>query len=98
MSSEEHSESAGASRSHRVGVIGGDGIGPEVTTEAFKVVDAALGSGVVTCDLLPYSAEHTINTGITIPEGSCRAPFGPFGAPWGTTGARASPGEDGRAE
>ena len=69
MSSEEHSESAGTSRSHRVGVIGGDGIGPEVTTEAFKVVDAALGSGVVTCDLLPYSAEHTINTGITIPEG-----------------------------
>ncbi|MCJ7671432.1 MAG: isocitrate/isopropylmalate family dehydrogenase, partial [Acidimicrobiia bacterium] len=26
---------------HRIGIIGGDGIGPEVVAEAMKVVDAA---------------------------------------------------------
>ncbi|NDD87616.1 MAG: 3-isopropylmalate dehydrogenase, partial [Actinobacteria bacterium] len=29
------------SRAHRVAVIGGDGIGPEVVTEALKVVAAS---------------------------------------------------------
>ena len=33
--------SAKSSHAHRVAVIGGDGIGPEVTTEALKVVKAA---------------------------------------------------------
>ena len=33
--------SAKSSQAHRVAVIGGDGIGPEVTTEALKVVKAA---------------------------------------------------------
>ena len=33
--------SAKSSQAHRVAVIGGDGIGPEVTTEALKVVRAA---------------------------------------------------------
>lgn len=33
--------SSGISRAHRVAVIGGDGIGPEVITEALKVVNAA---------------------------------------------------------
>lgn len=40
----------GPSRNHRVGVIGGDGIGPEVLAEALKVIEA---SGV-DLDLVEY--------------------------------------------
>ena len=34
------SKSSSATRSHRIAVVGGDGIGPEVITEALKVLDA----------------------------------------------------------
>jgi 3-isopropylmalate dehydrogenase len=49
---------------HRVAVIPGDGIGPEVTTEAVRVL-AAVGG----CDIeeLPWSASHYLRNGVTIP-------------------------------
>lgn len=49
---------------HAVAVIAGDGIGPEVTAEAVRVL-AALGD----CELehLPWSAAHYLQTGVTIP-------------------------------
>jgi 3-isopropylmalate dehydrogenase len=48
----------------RVAVIAGDGIGPEVTAEAAKIL-AALGS--VELHPLPWSADHFLRTGETIP-------------------------------
>ncbi|MGM0576257.1 MAG: isocitrate/isopropylmalate dehydrogenase family protein [Myxococcota bacterium] len=53
----------------RIGVIGGDGIGPEVTEEAVKVLEAACGESAFAFDRLPYSADYTLDTGITLPEG-----------------------------
>ncbi len=49
---------------HRIAVIAGDGIGPEVTAEAVRVL-AAVGG----CDVepLPWSASHYLQTGVTIP-------------------------------
>ena len=50
----------------RIAVIGGDGIGPEVTAEALKVVRAVVG-GTVEVTELPWGADHYLRTGITIP-------------------------------
>jgi 3-isopropylmalate dehydrogenase len=50
----------------RVAIIPGDGIGPEVIAEALKILDAIGG-----CELLhlPWSANHYLATGETIPSG-----------------------------
>lgn len=53
----------------RIGVIGGDGIGPEVTAEAMKVLTAACGEEVFAFDLLPYGADYMLETGVTLPPG-----------------------------
>src|SRR5437588_12303257 len=52
--------------SYKVGVIAGDGIGPEVVAEALKVVDAA----GVKLDLTPYdlSGAHYLRTGEVLPD------------------------------
>jgi 3-isopropylmalate dehydrogenase len=51
---------------HRVGVIGGDGIGPEVVTEALKVVAAAgVGLDTVSYDL---GADRYRRTGEVLPD------------------------------
>jgi 3-isopropylmalate dehydrogenase len=54
----------------RVALIPGDGIGPEVTTEAVKVIRAV--SDVfgrrIDLETLPWSAEHFLATGVTIPS------------------------------
>ena len=47
-------------------MIPGDGIGPEVIAEAVKVLQAL---GGVELDHLPWSAEHYLKTGETIPPG-----------------------------
>jgi 3-isopropylmalate dehydrogenase len=49
---------------HRIAVIPGDGIGPEVTAEAVRVLDAV---GGCTFEHLPWSAAHYLETGVTIP-------------------------------
>ncbi len=55
--------------SHRVGVIAGDGIGPEVVAEARKVIDAA---GVV-LDAVDYDlgARRYLRTGEVLPDAVC---------------------------
>jgi 3-isopropylmalate dehydrogenase len=47
-----------------IAVIAGDGIGPEVTAEAVKVLRAA---GGIRFEPLPWSADHYLETGITLP-------------------------------
>ena len=49
---------------HRVAVIAGDGIGPEVTAEAERVLEAA---GGVDLHRLPWGADHYLATGETLP-------------------------------
>jgi 3-isopropylmalate dehydrogenase len=53
-------------KTHRVAVIGGDGIGPEVVAEALKAVEAA----GVTLDAAPYDlgASHYMRTGDVLPD------------------------------
>jgi 3-isopropylmalate dehydrogenase len=52
--------------SHRVAVIPGDGIGPEVTAQAVKVL-ATLGG--VEMHHLPWGADHFLAAGETVPSG-----------------------------
>ena len=49
---------------HHIGVIPGDGIGREVTAEAVRVLEAV---GGVELHHLPWSAEHFLATGQTMP-------------------------------
>jgi 3-isopropylmalate dehydrogenase len=53
----------------RIAVIAGDGIGREVTAEAVKVLRAVSDKFGRTCDVepLPWSAEHYLKTGETLP-------------------------------
>jgi 3-isopropylmalate dehydrogenase len=55
---------------HRVAVIAGDGIGPEVIEAAIPVLDAAAKRhGVALAwERLPYGADHYLRTGETLPE------------------------------
>ena len=55
---------------HRIAVIPGDGIGPEVTAQAVKVLQAL---GGVELHHLPWSAEHFLATGETVPAGRLRS-------------------------
>ncbi len=73
MSGHKHSDSAGGeAASQRIAVLPGDGIGPEVTVEAMKVVRAAADRFGLDLELveLPWSAEHYLATGETLPDGA----------------------------
>jgi 3-isopropylmalate dehydrogenase len=48
----------------RIAVIPGDGIGPEVVAEATRVLARV---GNVQLEMLPWSATHYLNSGVTIP-------------------------------
>lgn len=52
----------------RLAVIAGDGIGPEVTAEALKVLDAVqpIANSGFTVEHLPYGADRYLSTGVTI--------------------------------
>jgi 3-isopropylmalate dehydrogenase len=52
--------------SHRIAVIPGDGIGPEVTAQAVKVLQAL---GGIEMHHLPWGADHYLATGETVPAG-----------------------------
>ena len=56
----------------RIAVLGGDGIGPEVTREAMKVVQVAAERFSLSLELvdLPWNADHYLETGETLPEGA----------------------------
>jgi 3-isopropylmalate dehydrogenase len=66
----------------RVAVIAGDGIGPEVTTEALKVLDAADAKfhHGISVEHLPYGADHYLKTGVTIPPAEMQRLGRDFGA------------------
>lgn len=59
-------------QTQRIAVLAGDGIGPEVTGEAIKVVSAARDRWQLPLDFdfLPWSADHYLDTGETLPEGA----------------------------
>jgi 3-isopropylmalate dehydrogenase len=54
----------------QIALIPGDGIGPEVTAAAIAVVAAAtqVSGRRITIETLPWSADHFLATGITIPK------------------------------
>src|SRR5215471_19929927 len=58
------------SGSHRVAVIAGDGIGPEVIDAAIPVIEtaAAADDASIRWERLPYSADHYLSTGETLPD------------------------------
>jgi tartrate dehydrogenase/decarboxylase / D-malate dehydrogenase len=55
----------------RIAVIGGDGIGPEVTEQAIRVADAALAreGAALEWARLPWGSAHYRQTGQMVPEG-----------------------------
>ena len=52
----------------KVGVIGGDGIGPEVIREGIKVMEK-IAPNTFEFDHLPYSADYLLEHGYSMPEG-----------------------------
>ena len=59
---------------HRVAVIAGDGIGPEVVEAAIPVLDAAAKKHgfALAWERLPYSADHYLKTKETLPDAAFR--------------------------
>jgi 3-isopropylmalate dehydrogenase len=59
-------------RPQRIAILPGDGIGQDVTAEAVKVLEAAAAVWDLPLELvsLPYSADHYLATGVTLPEGA----------------------------
>ncbi len=55
---------------YAIAVIGGDGIGPEVTEAAIPALDAAArcNDATLAWEHLPYGAEHYLETGETLPD------------------------------
>ena len=67
--------SAAPPRDHdpqRIAVLPGDGIGPEVTAEALKVLQAAVSRWQLPLETIekPWSADHYLKTGETLPDGA----------------------------
>ena len=78
-----------------IAVIGGDGIGPEVTEEAAAVLQAALGAeGRPEARLTPYplGAEHWLRTGEALPDETLEALRGHDAILFGAVGA--APGDE----
>jgi len=63
------SQQRGVGRTVKIAIIAGDGIGQDVTREAVKVLAAIEGRfGVsLTLEHLPWSADHYLKTGVTLP-------------------------------
>ncbi len=57
-------------KTYNIGVISGDGIGPEVTAEALKVMRAVKGDEGFDCSFVsyPYSGEYYLKTRELVPE------------------------------
>ena len=57
-------------RNYRFGVIGGDGVGPEVVAEGLRVLEVAAKQHGFSYELThyPYSTDHYLKTGVTMPE------------------------------
>jgi 3-isopropylmalate dehydrogenase len=59
-------------RPQKIAILPGDGIGRDVTAEAVKILDAAAERWELPLELIekPWSADHYLETGETIPEGA----------------------------
>jgi len=59
-----------ASRTKKIAVIAGDGIGPEIINQIIKVIDVLnqFGQTILILTKLPYSAEHYLKTRVSIPD------------------------------
>ena len=59
-----------------IAVIAGDGIGRDVTAEALKVLEALgeVAGRRPTVEHLPWSADHYLRTGETLPAGVAPSP------------------------
>ena len=57
-------------KNYKIGVIGGDGTGPEVVAEALKVLKAVEKKFAIKCEItqLPYDGNRYLETGITITD------------------------------
>jgi 3-isopropylmalate dehydrogenase len=62
------------SRDHKIAVIAGDGIGPEVIAAAIPVLERAASKHGFTLgfERLPYGADHYLKTGETLPDEAYR--------------------------
>jgi 3-isopropylmalate dehydrogenase len=57
-------------QTHRIAAIPGDGIGVEVTAQALRVLQALDLSRPADVTHFPWSADHYLKTGVTLPEGA----------------------------
>ncbi|MGE5233784.1 MAG: isocitrate/isopropylmalate dehydrogenase family protein [Acidobacteriota bacterium] len=59
-------------RPQRIAILPGDGIGKDVTVEAVKVLEAAAERWALPLELvhLPWSADHYLQTGVSMPAGA----------------------------
>ncbi|KUO76059.1 MAG: 3-isopropylmalate dehydrogenase [Desulfosporosinus sp. BRH_c37] len=57
-------------RKYRIGVVGGDGVGPEVVAEGVKVLERVAARNGFSYELInyPWCTDHYLETGITMPE------------------------------
>lgn len=57
-------------RKYKIGVIGGDGVGPEVVAEGLKVLEHVSRQFGFSYEVkeYPWSAQHYLDTGVTMPE------------------------------
>ena len=57
-------------KSYNIGIMGGDGIGPEVMTEGLKVLEAVADVEGFKYELIeyPYNSEHYLKTGELVPD------------------------------
>jgi len=57
-------------KTYNIGILSGDGIGPEVTAEALKVLRTVKGDAAFDCNLVtyPYSGEYYLKTKELVPE------------------------------
>ncbi|WP_206811987.1 3-isopropylmalate dehydrogenase [Paradesulfitobacterium ferrireducens] len=60
----------GSKRKYKIGVIGGDGVGPEVVAEGLKVLEHVARQFGFSYEVkeYPWSAQHYLDTGVTMPE------------------------------
>jgi len=69
-------------KTHRIAVVPGDGIGKETTREAVRLLEALNARGEISISLthFPWSADHYLATGETVPEGAFQRLEGHFDA------------------
>lgn len=58
-------------KTHKIAIIAGDGIGPEVTVEGLKVLSAVAGLEDFKLEIVeyPFGSEHYLKTGELVPDG-----------------------------